>query len=308
MNPCVYTVLLGQYEQLNEQPVAQRSDWPFICFTDDPHLTSETWQIRLLEPLFPADLPRSQRQIKLLAHRFLPEYDVSLYIDNSVLLKVPPEEMLARWPLSSGLALCSHSFRATVLDEFLEVMRLGYDDQARLLEHLNHVQWHHPEVLQAKPMWSGVMLRRHHEPRVNAAMTLWFQHVLRYSRRDQLSSNLAFAQAGMEPDLVEESNLSSWCHSWPHAEGRDRGLPAFNPQTLQLPGLARLRQSELAHMQCEASLLQCRSELQEATCTHAATMQSQQAAHEAVLKELEHERAKQRKRTWFTVTKPKILR
>jgi hypothetical protein len=308
MSPCVYTVLLGQYEQLNEQPVAHESDWRFICFTDDPTLTSTTWQVRLVEPLFAADLSRSQRQIKHLAHRFLPEHDVSLYIDNSVLMKVPPEEILAQWPLTSGFALCAHSFRETVLDEFLEVLRLGYDDQARLLEHLNHVQWHHPDVLAAKPMWSGVMLRRHHEPKIKAAMELWFQHVLRYSRRDQLSSNLAFAQCDLKPDLVEESNLSSWCHSWPHVSGRDRLLPAFNPQTLQLPGLARVRQSELAQVHCEAQLSQCRSQLLEASSAHVAAMQCQQAAHEAVLKELANERAKQLKRAWFTVPKPKFLR
>jgi hypothetical protein len=304
MNPCVYTVLFGQYEQLNEQPVAEHSDWPFICFTDDPHLTSETWQIRLITPLFPADLPRSQRHIKLLAHRALPDHDVSLYMDNSVLLKVPPEDILARWPLESGLTLSTHSFRETVLDEFLEVLRLGYDDQARLLEQLNHVQWHHPDLLAAKPMWSGVMLRRHHEPKVAAAMELWFQHVLRYSRRDQLSSNLAFAQSQLKPDLVEESNLSTWFHSWPHTKGRDRSLPAFNPQTLQLPGLARLRQSELALVQCEANLTHCRAESLAAARAHDEARQS----HQAVLKALQDEKAKRLKREWFTVPKPKFLR
>jgi len=251
MKPCVYTTLLGQYEQLNEQPLAMASDWRFICFTDDPRLTSTTWDIRLIEPLFAADIARSQRQIKILAHQFLPEHDVSLYIDNSVRLKVLPEDILAQWTLSSGLSLFSHSDRETVMDEFLEVIRLGLDDQATLLEQLNHFQMHHPETLKTQPIWSAMMLRRHHEPQVSAAMERWFQLVLRYSRRDQLSSNLAFAQCGLMPNVVAGSNLDSWCHSWPHALGRDRHSPRFNPLTGQLPALARVRQAELAQRQEE---------------------------------------------------------
>lgn len=50
----VYTALLGRYEELNEQPTALNTDIPFICFTDDPNLVSETWQIHLVDPLFPS--------------------------------------------------------------------------------------------------------------------------------------------------------------------------------------------------------------------------------------------------------------
>jgi redox-sensitive bicupin YhaK (pirin superfamily) len=47
---CVYTTLVGGYEELNEQPIAQSSSIPFICLTDDPALTSNTWQIRRYPP------------------------------------------------------------------------------------------------------------------------------------------------------------------------------------------------------------------------------------------------------------------
>ena len=36
----VYTALMGNYEQLNEQPLAASSAFDFICFNDDPHLVS----------------------------------------------------------------------------------------------------------------------------------------------------------------------------------------------------------------------------------------------------------------------------
>ena len=74
----VYTALLGGYERLNDdQP--RDSDLPFICFTDDPRLRSTTWDVRLVEPAFPLDLVRSQRDIKLRGHASLEEFSETLY-------------------------------------------------------------------------------------------------------------------------------------------------------------------------------------------------------------------------------------
>ena len=39
---CVYTVLFGDYEELNEQQVSAQSSVDFICFTDNTALRSET--------------------------------------------------------------------------------------------------------------------------------------------------------------------------------------------------------------------------------------------------------------------------
>src|SRR5665647_394091 len=83
---CVFTTLIGQYEQLNEQPVAAQSGIPFLCLTDDPDLRSESWQIRPVSPVFGMDPIRSQRDFKLRPHLHLPDFDASIYIDNSVLL------------------------------------------------------------------------------------------------------------------------------------------------------------------------------------------------------------------------------
>ncbi len=72
---CVFTVLTGGYEPLNEQPAARDSRLRFICFTDDPALTSETWEMRRFTPVFPGDAIRSARTIKILPFAQLPEFD-----------------------------------------------------------------------------------------------------------------------------------------------------------------------------------------------------------------------------------------
>jgi mannose-6-phosphate isomerase-like protein (cupin superfamily) len=217
---CVYTVLMGQYEALNEQPMARRSDLPFVCITDDPSLTSSTWQIRVVEPNFAVDPVRSQRIIKLLAHEFLPEFDVSLYIDNCVLLKAPPEDILDRYLASSSFALFQHTDRKTLAQEFLAVAQRGYDDGRRIAEQLAHYSAMHPSLLSARPFWTAILMRRHADQGVQRTMEVWRDHVLRYSRRDQLSFNIACASTNQSPNTILESNWESWLHTWPHATDR----------------------------------------------------------------------------------------
>jgi Protein of unknown function (DUF616) len=237
---CVYTVLTGRYEKLNEQPVARESAIPFICLSDDPDLISETWKIRPLTPVFGMDDIRNQREYKLRPHRHLPTFDVSLYIDNSVLLSVIPEKVFDIADLSSGLCLPEHSFRETVLDEFLAVAEENLDDPARIFEQLNHYGIDFHDSLGEKPCWSAILLRDHRNPIVIAAMEIWIAHVNRYSRRDQLSARVAFRQAGLRPSILHIDNHRSWFHSWPHSLERKTERRSWQAEATLEPISARM--------------------------------------------------------------------
>lgn len=188
---CVYTVLIGDYEQLTEQPVFNKSNVDFICFTDNKNLTSPSWTIRYVSPIFPMDAARSSRLIKICPHRFLKEYDISLYIDNSIELKKTPEDIYRDLMIDDEVEMISikHSLRETLLDEFVVVIQYQLDNLNTILEQLNAYSLVHPNVLSEKPFENGFILRRHNNPRVIQAMEDWIAHVFRYSRRDQLSLN-----------------------------------------------------------------------------------------------------------------------
>ncbi|OFV82116.1 MAG: hypothetical protein A2W26_06325 [Acidobacteria bacterium RBG_16_64_8] len=241
---CVYTALLGGYERLNEQPAASRSKIPFLCLTDDPLMRSDSWQMRPVSPLFSMDPVRSQRDFKLRPHLHLPDFDLSIYIDNSVLLTEAPERIMERHLPASGFAIPRHSDHVSVLDEFLEVAKRGYDDPSRIFEQLNHYSFVCPEVLAEQPYWAGILLRDHHRPEARAVLETWYAHVLRYSRRDQLSINAAFRLTGFTPDAMDIDNWSSWFHTWPHTPGRDRGKGSLDPAASFGPPVARVRQLE----------------------------------------------------------------
>jgi hypothetical protein len=231
---CVYTALLNGYERLNEQPLAGDSSLDFVCFTGDPELTSETWDVRSVAPIFPRDPARSQRLLKICAHRVVPEYDVSLYIDNSVLLRSRAEDIIdTLLPNDRTLAFLQHSFRETVHDEFDEVVGLGFDAATTCREQREHYEMVDPQSLALRPLWSGIVVRRHNDPRVVAAMERWFAHVLRYSRRDQLSVWYALRAEGVHPTIHAVDNHESRFHRWPVTDGRERHR-AGAPRALDL--------------------------------------------------------------------------
>ena len=245
---CVYTCLMGNSEALNEQPFATSSGMPFICFTDDPDLRSETWDVRVVPRLFGMDPVRSQRAVKILPYEFLPDFDASLYIDNSVLLAQAPEALIERSFPASGFCLLEHSFRATVLDEFLEVVALGLDDKGRIFEQLKHYTEECPAVLQEKPYWGAILLRDHGHATVRKMLEIWFAHVQRYSRRDQLSVNLAFRLAGLAPDVLRFDNYKSEYHSWPHKIGTNQSTGSHQTSDDAIAPLDRVHALEIEHL------------------------------------------------------------
>ncbi len=241
----VYTALLGGYERLNEQPVAARSEVPFVCFTDDPALVSESWDVRLVEPALGADPVRSARRLKILGPPLDPAPETTLWIDNSVVLTVPPEQLLDEWLDGVDFAAPLHSFRERVVDEFEAVLHDERDDPGRVNEQLSHYLSSCPEVLELKPLWTALLARRR-TPLVHEFSAEWYEHVLRYSRRDQLSVRVALAHAVRLPfRAIPIDNIASHLHRWPVTSARRQNDVLRNPVDQLRPLAARVNLLEL---------------------------------------------------------------
>jgi hypothetical protein len=184
----VYTCLFGFSEHFNDFAY-QRDDIDFVCFTDDPELRSEFWTMRLVRrsDLDPA---RMAKRIKALPHRFLPEYDWSLYVDNTVRLKVPPAQLFDEFlaPSASPLVCFRHHERDCVYQEAEEVIALAYDDPERVREQMKvYRDLGYPAHNGLAK--SAFLLRRHRDPELAPVLERWHEQVLRHSKRDQLSFN-----------------------------------------------------------------------------------------------------------------------
>jgi hypothetical protein len=223
---CVYTCLFGNYGEPPEQPVARQSSTPFICFTDNPKLRSDCWQIRVVEPLFSFDPRRSSRHPKICAHEYLRDFELSLYIDSTIRLRADPAETFSALFHSQpfNMACLHHSRRLTVEAEFEAVRYLKYDEAATLnSQYADYAARGY--AFADRPIWGGFLLRRHHADDVVSCMRAWFGDVLRYSTRDQLSFNFAARQTRLQftahPLQIDRSPF----HEWPVALTRPRDAP-----------------------------------------------------------------------------------
>ncbi len=217
----VYRALLGGYEQLHEEEVARESDLPFICFTDDPTLTSTTWQVELVEPRLPRDSTRSARALKILGHPLLDDYDETLWVDNTVALRQPPDALFDEWLADADVAAPLHSFRRSVARRGRgRARRRSRRLRARLRAALPLPR--RATARCSRPTRTGPGCWRAAAPAPpSAAMTAWWEHVLRYSRRDQLSFVPVMRRHGVRvASQPVDSHASPW-HEWPVAEGRD---------------------------------------------------------------------------------------
>src|SRR6185369_12298605 len=91
----VYTCLFGDYERFNDFEYEPSSDIDFVLFTDDAEIVSQHWKT-IVMPRGMLDAGRAVREIKTQPHRFLADYDWSLFIDNTVRLKVSPQEIFEK--------------------------------------------------------------------------------------------------------------------------------------------------------------------------------------------------------------------
>lgn len=118
MRPIVYTSIYGNYDNLKSQPDIGAD---YICFTDNPDLKSETWDVRY-EPIYEHLHPRLRAKF----HKLICPFDtLSLYIDGSIEIVDPNilEELGAF--MKNGFAMYQHpSGRDCIKSEVRESLLL----------------------------------------------------------------------------------------------------------------------------------------------------------------------------------------
>lgn len=211
----VYTCLFGFSEHFNDFVYERDDNIDFICFTDDPELRSAFWKMKIANPEL-LDPTRAAKQIKALPHRFLSEYDWSLYIDNTVRLKRPPKQLFQDFlaTTSSPFVSFSHPERNCVYEEADEVIERGLDNPDRVRAQMRFYR----EL--GYPVQNGLgtnnfILRRHHDPILMPVMERWHQQVLCHSKRDQLSLNPVMWFVRFEPKYLDLQFSDFELFEWP---------------------------------------------------------------------------------------------
>lgn len=215
----VYTALVGPKEKLNnplaDLPAGATSDLEldFVCITDNRALQSDVWRFVYL-PTSHLPPEKLSRRPKALPHDYFADADYSLYIDNTVTLRRLPQSNDLTTTQPYLFRAFRHATRSTLQQEADAVAMLGYDDIATICAQLDFYA-SRTALDGITPLTTAtVLLRAHHHDTVRRFGTLWWESLLTFSKRDQLSIDFALQQAGAQidylPGATHDSDLVHW--------------------------------------------------------------------------------------------------
>ena len=167
-----------------------------------------------MKPLY-SDSTRNARKYKILPHRFLSEYDVSIWIDGSQHIVGDFNDLLVNHLSDRDMACFDHlqcrlDPRGCVYQEAQAILWLGNNDPNKNFKDnpelvVNQVKKYQKEGYPQNNglITSGVLLRNHNEPTIIEAMELWWEELKYNSKRDQLSFDYVAWKTRLKFNLMD---------------------------------------------------------------------------------------------------------
>lgn len=192
MKIVVYTAIIGGYDILNE-PSYKPDGVDFICFSDKD-IQSQAWDVRKVLPLY-SDNTRTARKYKVLPHRFVSEYDYSVWIDGNFDVVGDFTQLIDDSPMKVYDHMSCYDSRNCVYEEANAIFRLGQEPGKKFKDNPFTIKSQMEKYIsEGYPqnnglLSSGVLFRKHNDSNVIKTMENWWTEIKYGSKRDQLSFN-----------------------------------------------------------------------------------------------------------------------
>lgn len=195
----VYTCITGGYDNLME-PVVINPGVDYICFADNPGMKSKNWKIvPIPEELKGLSEVKQQRGVKILAHRYLSDYDISVWVDGAVQVRGNVKEYLKSLDFNNfSVFIPEHPVRKCIYtekDACIKAKKIkgeGIELAEKQMKRYREENFPSNYGL----VQTNVMVRRHNDPYSKELMEKWWEELKNYSHRDQLSFNYALWKVG----------------------------------------------------------------------------------------------------------------
>lgn len=208
----IYTAIFGNELGLIPQP--KLAGFDYICFTDQLHLKAKPWKVIHVETPFPEDLTRSNRYLKILAHKFVKNYETSVYIDANFLIVGDLNQLMQACLSAYSMVVFNHAFtvpdnRDCIYEEAQAINALrekgiyNKENSAAVERHINFLRSeNYPENYGL--IKGGFLLRKHNAEDVIKVMEDWWFMIENYSKRDQMSFNYVAWKNNFEFKFIDQ--------------------------------------------------------------------------------------------------------
>jgi hypothetical protein len=180
----IYTCITGGYDKLKE-PTTISEGWDYICFYDimPEHSINTKWKLIATKR---GNAVRTQRHCKIFNTKILKNYDLSVWVDGSILVNVDLN-LFVDYFHKGSLTTMVHPTRYCVYEEAKACLYFKKDSEKVIDEQMER---YFQEGYPAKNgmVQTGVIIRTHTRE-VKDFCFEWWQELQRGSIRDQLSFN-----------------------------------------------------------------------------------------------------------------------
>ena len=177
----VYTAITNKKDTLKENQNTKGAK--FVAFTDFP-FESKVWERRPVCNEYP-DPVRNAKKHKILPHIYFPDAEYSLWIDGSITLKVPLEELIHKFLQNTDIAMFPHPYRDCLYDEAMACITFGLDDPDVIDSQIN--RYNLEGYLPRRGLFEATVILRRHTNEIRAFNETWWDEIKWGSRRDQIS-------------------------------------------------------------------------------------------------------------------------
>lgn len=185
------------------QPRVVDGEFDYICFTDgDLNADAGVWKLCPI-PYTKKNDTRAARHVKLQPDKVLSEYEYSVWIDANVCILDREFYDAVNCKISSGcvVAHLPHPIRDCTYEEVLRCFhdyRIGFLQAVRQILHLKKEGFPQHYGLYE----NNVLFRKHNDPTVVRLSAAWWDELLKYTPRDQLSVMYVYWKNGFSPELL----------------------------------------------------------------------------------------------------------
>ena len=198
----VYTAIFGGKDEapkLINKEGFDSSNVDFVCFTDNPQLTSDDYKVVVMERRY-SDVTKNARNIKVNGFDGVKDYDVAIWHDSSVQLHCDKIQALSDFEKDHMISVFHHVRYCAYL-EAIACINQDKDSALRIAAQMyryfregfpsNH-QLHETTIMVLDSRTYFTSQLRH----------IWWEEILKRSRRDQLSLAYARWKTGVVAGLL----------------------------------------------------------------------------------------------------------
>ena len=181
----IVTAIAGGYDELHD-PLYYDEDVDYFAYVDKD-LKSNIWQIMPIEHSHFAQPRMTAKLYKILIHRFC-DYDYTLWIDGSLVIKASIGELIDKYLDKSDMALFKHRMRGCVYEENIASFRnthhgKGEPDSIRK----DQIKKYRDEGMPEKyGLYECTFILRKNNEKVRKFNNEWMAEIIAFSSSDQV--------------------------------------------------------------------------------------------------------------------------